>query len=91
MTGDHTDPETLRDTLPVRPLRKWLSRTVVTVAILASAALGIYAAMKMQSMASDPDADNRFEIMERMRLGETVADTVSADSSSVAPDTSTVP
>ena len=91
MPDEIRESDTLRDTVPIRPLRRWASRLLVTLAILASAALGIYAAMKMTSMASDPAAAERFEAMERLRLGGANVDSASVDTTRAAADTTTAP
>ncbi len=68
------DPDSMRDTVPIRPLKKWASRILVTVALIASAALGVYAARTMRTLATDPAVRERFDAMERMRRGESPVD-----------------
>ena len=74
------DPDTIRDTVPIRPLRKWASRALVTAALVASAALGVVAARSMRSLATDPAVQERFEAIERMRRGELPVDSLEAGS-----------
>lgn len=63
----HPDPDTIRDTVPIRPLPKWASRLLVTAALAGAAALGLLAARMMGDMATDPSIQERFEAIERMR------------------------
>jgi hypothetical protein len=74
------DPDTIRDTVPIRPLRRWVSRLLVTAALLAAAALGVFAAREMGEMATDPNVRERFEAVERMRLGAAATDSTGIDS-----------
>lgn len=68
MQDEHHEPDTIRDTVPIRPLRPWASRVFVTVALLAALALAFLAVRLMRSIASDPNVRERFEAVERMRV-----------------------
>lgn len=75
------DPDSIRDTVPIRPLRPWASRLLLTVAILAAAGLGWLAARMMNDMASDPSVQKRFEAVESMRRAEAAGDSSRAAAS----------
>lgn len=77
------DRNPFRDTVPIRPLPKWASRIIVTMALLTAAALGLLAARMIRNMTRDPDVRRRLEAVERMRDGATPSDSlgsVTADS-----------
>lgn len=85
------DPDTIRDTVPIRPLRRWASRLLVTAALLAAAALGVFAAREMGEMATDPNVRERFEAVERMRLDAAETDSTATDSTGLPADSAGLP
>lgn len=94
MQDDSRDPDTIRDTVPIRPLKKRVSRVLVTVALVASGALGVLAARMMRTLSADPAVRERFEAIERMRQAgsdslnvESTPVEHGADSSAVSNDT----
>jgi hypothetical protein len=52
--------------VPIRPLRKGISRLVITVCLVAAGALAIYASVSIATLKQDPDMRARVEAFERM-------------------------
>lgn len=53
--------------VPIRPLRKGMSRLVVTLCLVAAGALAIYASVSITAMRQDPEMKARVEAFERMK------------------------
>lgn len=86
---DNGQPDTIRDTVRIRPLSKWASKIFVTAALFSALGLAIYASLMIRSMSADPDIQTRLEVMERMRDGVPAADSTdkgSADDRGATPD-----